>query len=656
MQRHDVDIMAINETWLREGEEGRTPAVPGYRLRHIPRSTDRFSRGGGVGFYIRCGVTARVLAHPPTAQVEQMWLRMTINGKKIVIGTAYRPPWLNVDSFLEGLSTSLESFGWAQNVILMGDFNINLLDVNDSCTKKLYSLLRCFKLNQYVNEPTHFTSYSETLIDLICSDIKGCTVTVDCVQDLSRHAFITCELNVAKDKPSPIKYSRRVLSGIDPDLFNSDLVSMDWKSIQDCANVDEMVTHFDNNLTCLYDLHAPIKTTYVKFHQYPWITYDIKLLMRRRDEAHARARLSGVDSHKSYYKDLKGEVENALFREKRAYFDFYVNLNIDDPRTMWKHIKLNVRLKVKHDLPAHIFSDPDAINDHFLNVPGSDVVLLSTLTYFEFHCDTSEIFNLRKVTQDEVFKVIKSLKSKAIGADGISLDMLNLALDDSTLSAITTILNRSIESHTFPTTWQTAVVKPIPKNSCPTTFKDLRPISILPCSSKILEKIVANQVRQYLEKNEILPRKQSGFRKSHGTTTALLDVVDEILSASNEGEGTILTLLDFSRAFDCINISLLLAKMHYYGFSAETIKWFHSYFEYRIQYVELLDESGNAVKSQPKRVTRGVPQGSILGPLLFVLYSADVIKQIQHSKYHIYFMLMISKFMYLASRVIHIWR
>ncbi|CAH2109119.1 unnamed protein product [Euphydryas editha] len=129
---------------------------------------------------------------------------------------------------------------------------------------------------------------------------------------------------------------------------------------------------------------------------------------------------------------------------------------------------------------------------------------------------------------------------------------------------------------------------------------------------------------------------QSGFRKGHSTTTALGDVVDNILFAQDRGEITALVLLDYSRAFDTLNIPLLLSKMKYYGFTDNCVSWFDSYLKNRHQIVELVDDDGTLTRSNAHYVNRGVPQGSVLGPLIFSLYTADVIKQIQHSCYHMY--------------------
>lgn len=222
-----------------------------------------------------------------------------------------------------------------------------------------------------------------------------------------------------------------------------------------------------------------------------------------------------------------------------------------------------------------------------------------------------------------------------MGDDGISLDMLLLTLPHS-LGTITAIINKSIMSSVFPDAWKVALVTPLPKKSHVSSFKDLRPISILPCISKIIERLVYTQLSAFLEKNQVLPVLQSGFRKTRSTATALLDVVDNILSAQDMGMGTIMALLDFSRAFDAINTKLLLSKMKYYGFEPDTIKWFSSYLNDRMQVVKLQDSSGMFLKSKPSILSRGVPQGSILGPLLFILYTADVRNVIKHSNFHLY--------------------
>ncbi|CAB3225238.1 unnamed protein product [Arctia plantaginis] len=171
VERHKIDFISINETWLREGEEGKAPALPGYLLKHIPRSaTVKRGRGGGIGFYIKREVTARRHSHPVDSlhsSVEQMWFTTSVNGIKLAIGTAYRPPWLDVDLFLDALTFSVNSLGHCDGMVLMGDFNINMLNESDAKTDKLKTFLSYISLKQIIDTPTHFTPC--LLAILLCS-------------------------------------------------------------------------------------------------------------------------------------------------------------------------------------------------------------------------------------------------------------------------------------------------------------------------------------------------------------------------------------------------------------------------------------------------------------------------------------------------------
>ena len=589
LERHCFDIMAINETWLRPGEEGRAPVVAGYRLRHAPRpACVRSGRGGGVGFYLRRGLSARTWSgsvDPRFESVEQMWLTYTLSGKNIAIGTAYRPPWLDLSLFLDAITDTISSLGKCDHCILLGDFNVNLLNINERKSKIIYEFLSCLSLTQLVSSPTHFTNTSETLIDLVCTDLKAQYTTVEAFRSINGHSLIISEFYIKREKPKPIVVYSRPLNNICREQFQMDLLQLNLDNIGSLGNVNDMVDAFSQNIVSLFDVHAPFKTCIIRETSYPWITDTIKLMMRLRDEALTKYRKMKTEPKQQYYKQLKSLVQRSLYYEKVAYFRQNINNKINNPKLLWKNIKntLSSR-KHNHDLPSH-FTSPDKINEHFLNVPGNKETNISYMTFFEFHRFGEETFAINPVGQTEILRIIGNLHSNAEGYDKISLCMLNMTLPYS-LQAITVMINRSISSSTFPDLWKIALVRPLPKKPNPTVLKDLRPISILPCLSKVMEKVVCQQLTNFLEKNEVLPILQSGFRKRHSTSTALLDVTDNTLSAQDKGMCSILILLDFSRAFDSINISLLLSKLNYYGFDRAAIRWFHSYLDNRRQLVE----------------------------------------------------------------------
>lgn len=635
IEHHRVDLMALNETWLRPGEVARAPTITNYQLRHVPRNGIGRKRGGGVGFYIRNGVTTRICENPINPPVEQMWLKITLNRVKLIVGTAYRPPWLDIDIFFDALTDSISSFGNFDYIILLGDFNINLL-IQDSHYYKFYSFMQYFNLVQYVSSPTHFTDHSQTLIDVICSNMQLSNIIIDHIPSLSNHAFLTCEISVKKPKLVPRHFFYRPLKNINLDAFQANISCFQWDEIASLTNVNDMVRKFNDTLLQIYDLYAPVKYAVIKRESHPWITDTVREMIKLRNKAFQRFKMTKLKTHEQYYKNLKKTVRSAIYNEKKAYFTHYVNYNFNNPSVLWKNIKLHINFSARSgsEIPNHLL-DANNINDYFCNIPGQSEASASEIDYFESNKFCSASFELKAVDEAIVGRVIKSLKSNAQGDDGITLDMLILTLPH-TLPVITAIINTSILTSTFPNAWKTALVTPLPKTNNVLELKDLRPISILPFISKILEKVVNTQLVDYIESNNLLPIAQSGFRRGRSTVTALANVVDDILYSQDKGEGTILVLLDYSRAFDSINIPLLISKLRYYGFSRAAVEWFSSYLNGRSQVVKINDVNGCTIHSSPRELTRGVPQGSILAPTLYIMNTADIGRKIEFCNYHLY--------------------
>ena len=218
-----------------------------------------------------------------------------------------------------------------------------------------------------------------------------------------------------------------------------------------------------------------------------------------------------------------------------------------------------------------------------------------------------------------------------MGEDGISIKDLKLCLPFC-IDPLINIINSCILDNTYPEIWKKAIVTPLPKISDPKEVKDLRPISILPTVSKIIERHIYNQIVSFSNTLNLIPDCQSGFRQNFSTTTSLVNSLNNIRSNDDKKESTCLTLLDFSKAFDTISHNMLLAKLHYFGFSANSIAFFKNFLTDRLCCVAVKKNNYNIDKSIFLPVTNGVPQGSILSPLLFSLYVADMNRCVQYSK------------------------
>ena len=385
---------------------------------------------------------------------------------------------------------------------------------------------------------------------------------------------------------------------------------------------------------------APVKTFQVRSNFSPWLSETTKELMKERNNYQRIASETKKPEDWLKYKLLRNKINNRLKSEKINWQKYKLENCDNDSAKLWKNV-LGWLNWTSSGAPSQLLHDgkietkpsklANVMNNFFvqkvktiqnnLSPPKFDPISTVRKLMQNKNCQ----FNLQAVHPDDILKIISNLKnSKSSGVDYIDTSIIKLAKSE-ILPAITHIVNLSIKHSVFPSFWKTAKVIPILKKGDPCEPKNYRPVAILPILSKILEKIISQQIIQYLNENDLFHPNHHGFRANHNTTTALIQMYDTWVESVEKGELVGVCMLDMSAAFDVVDHRILLNKMKVYGFDNTAISWVTSYLSDRQQCVYI-----DGCLSSCLRLDTGVPQGSILGPLFYILFTNDL-PEIVHS-------------------------
>lgn len=395
-----------------------------------------------------------------------------------------------------------------------------------------------------------------------------------------------------------------------------------------CApDIDSKVQAFNEIIIGVYDKFAPLTPTRVKYLPAPWLTADIKALMARRDKARIKLRHADTDANRNLYLSLRKRCSKLCRSAKRKYI--HSQIENCPPKKLWTFLRSIGVGKSQCSDAAGV--DCEELNKHFCAPPVSvdPTVKQSTLASLESsHFDFPPL-DFDEISVDKVLKLLKSVRSRAVGHDGIGMDMLS-PICHQIAPFLAHILNFSLSSGTFPSIWKAANVIPLPKKPNPTSLSQFRPISILPVLSKILEQFVNESLTNHLARNNLLNPMQSGFRPGHSTVSALVKITDDIRLNIENKMLTVLVLLDFSSAFNTVDLDILLAVLKSMNLSPTVISWFHSYLSCRQQRIVSDD-----MVSDWCVLTSGVPQGGILSPILFSVFINGISSSLD-SNHHLY--------------------
>nr|CAH7738136.1 unnamed protein product [Callosobruchus chinensis] len=629
LESQDLDIVGVSETWLNSDVPTNLLNVKNYTFLR----KDRVGRGGGVGMYISNNLEFSVVLSESSFTLEELWVEVKLGKLSYVIGSLYRPPKGNVASFVDFFEDRLSQFIDVE-IICGGDLNINLLNEPSNDAALFNNCIEAFDLKQVIHEPTRIGKTAITLLDVILvpeSEFVLSCGTKD-TSFMSDHLLVYCVLKITTDVNYSEKKYVRNLKNIDRDLLNEFLSLSPLQNLIYLPDVQQKVTYLNKILLDIFDILAPVRPVNFSNKKPPWMTYTVKSMIKLKQNAFNRFKRNKSTANWEYYKLIKNQVNTAVFSEKKRYLEFCINQNRGKSKTLWKTLSnLNICKNNKSSIPVE-FSNPDELNKYFLQSSAVNSSINDDLKkYYSLNRNpkAKSVLEFHTISEDVVKENIMKIKSSAMGADQINLDMILLCLHK-ILPYITNIINSCILDNDFPDNWKVAKIVPLPKKQTVSSFSDIRPISILPVFSKLLEMVIESQITTYLNEYNLLPDHQSGFRAGFSCETALLNITDDIFRAVDQGQTTILVLLDYTKEFDKINHEMLISILHYTGFSETAKKLMASFLCNRRQYVV------TDVVSSEGLVSCGVPQGSILGPLLFSIYTSKLGDCLERCRVHLY--------------------
>ena len=646
-RRQNIHIVALAETWLKSNNVKRVK-IPGY---NFVGSHRKCRKGGGVGFLVSQNLEFRVRKDLALdlPEFENMTIEIKTHSENIFVSTLYRPPDGKCKVFLKNYKRLLNKFTEKElsNLVIGMDHNLDIMKHDKHTVTNDFIEYNLEKgLLPTITKPTRITRSTATLIDNIMvgrryhSNFESQII----VSDLSDH--FPCILNVKNTNLFKKKQATIQTRGLNPSKIENikkKLSQVNWNELLADKTTDNSFDTFHQFLTDTMDEIAPyhtVKISQKKLRRDPWITMGLLKCLRKQHSLYKQSLTNRHDEilHQKY-KTYRNKLKEVIRRAKEMYYHDKCREYRQNTSKLWKLVnKLSNKENDKTNLIEYLkIENLETYNSkviaeefakHFSQVGKRFAEQIPTSTHSIEQYLTNIIPNpktmfMEPTTQMEIKRLVSQLPNKdSSGHDNLSNRLLKQIVDP-ILEPLTMIFNRSITEGVFPRGMKDADVTPLHKSKEHYLVTNYRPISLLITISKLLEKVIYSRTYKFLDATGQFYDGQYGFRSGHSCQSAISELVGTITKNMEEKKLTIGVFIDLSKAFDTLSHDILLKKLNIYGIRGITAQWFESYLSNRRMRTKCRTNNGISYSTYHE-MDYGTPQGSCLGPLLFLIFINDL--------------------------------